>query len=221
LRDAGTASSAFQAVTMARSKSSQQWLQRHFSDAFVKRAQKEGARSRAIYKLEEIDKRDKLLRAGMVVVDLGAAPGGWSEYAARKVGAKGLVIAVDLLEMKPIPRVEFIHGDFTEAPVLDLLNARLGGQAPDLVISDMAPNLTGIAVTDQARAMVLAELALDFAAGTLKPGGAFLVKTFQGSGFVELRAQMRKRFTSVTPRKPDASREESREVYLLAKGFTG
>jgi 23S rRNA (uridine2552-2'-O)-methyltransferase len=204
---------------MARSKSSQKWLSRHFSDAYVKRAQKEGARSRATYKLEEIDKRDKLLRPGLIVVDLGAAPGGWSEYAIRKVGAKGRVIALDLLEVQPISGVEILQGDFTEQAVLDLLNKSLNGAAPDLVISDMAPNLSGIAAVDQARSIGLAEMAFEFAVNSLKPGGAFLVKAFQGAGFVELRDAMRRYFSSVAVRKPEASRAESREVYLLAKGF--
>lgn len=204
---------------MARSKSSQAWLSRHVRDPFVKRAQKEGARSRAIYKLEAIDKRDKLLRPGQIVVDLGAAPGGWSEYAARKVGSKGRVIAVDLLEMAPIPGVEFIQGDFTEDAVLDLLLERLAGASPQLVISDMAPNFSGIASADQARSIGLAEIALDFAERTLAADGAFLVKTFQGAGFVELRDRIRRRFGTVMVRKPDASRAESRELYLLAKGF--
>ena len=206
---------------MARSKSSSAWLQRHVSDRFVKRAQKEGARSRATYKLSELDARDKLLRRGMAVVDLGAAPGGWSEYAAKRVLPGGRVIAVDLLEMAPIPGVKFLQGNFTEQPVLDWIKERLGTTPADLVISDMAPNMTGIAGTDQARSIELAELALDFAEQSLRAGGALLVKTFHGSGFDPLRERMRRGFASIAVRKPEASRAESREVYLLAKGFKG
>lgn len=205
---------------MPRSKSSQAWLQRHFRDPYVKRAQKEGARSRAHYKLAEIDAREKLLRPGLIVVDLGAAPGGWSEYAATRVKPKGRVIAVDLLPLDAIPGVDFIQGNFLDAPVLDLIKARLDGPA-DIVISDMAPNITGITATDQARALELAERAVEFAETALRPGGALLLKTFQGAGFAELLAQLRRRFRKVATRKPGASRNESREVYLLAKGFTG
>jgi 23S rRNA (uridine2552-2'-O)-methyltransferase len=206
---------------MPRSKSSSAWLQRHVSDRFVKRAQKEGARSRAAYKLSELDARDKLLRPGMTVVDLGAAPGGWSAYAAKRVAPNGRVVAVDLLEMKPIAGVEFRQGNFTEAEVLDWFKERVGAASADLVISDMAPNMTGVAATDQARSEVLAELALDFAETALRTGGAFLTKTFHGAGFNALLERLRQRFTSVAVRKPEASRAESREVYLLAKGFKG
>lgn len=205
---------------MARSKSSQSWLQRHVNDKFVKRAQKEGARSRATYKLSELDERDKLLRRGMTVVDLGAAPGGWSEYAAKRVLPGGRIIAVDLLDMAPIPGVEFRQGDFSEADVLAWVQERAGGGI-DLVISDMAPNMSGIPISDQARSIGLAELALEFAEQSLKVGGALLIKTFQGAGFDQLRDRMRKRFASIAVRKPEASRAESREVYLLAKGFKG
>ncbi len=204
---------------MARTKSSQRWLARHVKDEFVKRARKEGARSRAAYKLEEIDRRDHLLRPGMTVVDLGAAPGGWTQYVQGRVGASGRVIALDILPMEPVDGVEFIEGDFTEQPVLDSLIQHLRGQLPDLVISDMAPNISGVIAVDQAKSMGLAELALDFVHKTLKPGGAMLVKTFQGEGFNEFYAQMRRNFEKIVTRKPQASRSESREIYLLGKGF--
>lgn len=206
---------------MARTKSSQRWLARNAKDEFVKRAHQEGARSRAAYKLEEIDRRDRLLRAGMTVLDLGAAPGGWSQYAKSRVGAAGRVLALDILPMTAIPGVEFVEGDLTEQPVLDLLMQRLQGKQVDLVISDMAPNMSGVASVDQARSMGLAELALEFADKTLKPGGSLLVKTFQGGGFNEFHAQMRRRFAKLLTRKPQASRSESREIYLLGKGFKG
>lgn len=206
---------------MPRTKSSQRWLARHVKDEFVKRARKEGARSRAAYKLEEIDRRDRLLRPGMTVVDLGAAPGGWTQYVKSRVGASGRVIALDVLPMEPIVGVEFIQGDFTEQPVLDLLMERLHGKPVDLVISDMAPNISGVTSVDQARSMQLAELALDFADKTLKPGGSLLVKTFQGAGFNEFHAQLRRRFEKLVVRKPQASRSESREIYLLGEGFKG
>jgi 23S rRNA (uridine2552-2'-O)-methyltransferase len=206
---------------MPRTKSSQRWLARNEKDEFVKRARQEGARSRAIYKLEEIDRRDHLLRPGMTVVDLGAAPGGWSQYVKSRVGASGRVLALDILPMEPIVGIEFIEGDFTEQPVLDLLMQRLQGEPVDLVISDMAPNMSGVPSVDQARSISLAELALDFSDKALKPGGNLLVKTFQGAGFNELHAQMRRRFGKLMSRKPPASRAESREIYLLGKGFKG
>ncbi len=206
---------------MSRTKSSQRWLARNAKDEFVKRARKEGARSRAAYKLEEIDRRDHLLRPGMTVVDLGAAPGGWSQYAKGRVGSTGRVLALDLLPMEAIPEVEFIEGDFSEQPVLDLLIERLQGLPVDLVISDMAPNMSGVVSVDQARSIHLAELALDFADKSLKPGGSLLMKTFQGRGFNELYAQMRRRFAKLVTRKPQASRSESSEIYLLGKGFKG
>lgn len=205
---------------MTRSKSSQAWLQRHFRDPYVKRAQQQGARSRAHFKLAEIDARDRLLRSGMTIVDLGAAPGGWSEYATSRVAPRGQVVAVDLLPLAPIEGVEFIHGDFAETQVLDSIKARLVDGA-DLVISDMAPNMTGVAMTDQARGMALAELAVDFAEDVLRPGGSLLVKAFQGTGFDELVRRLRRRFAKTASRKPGASRAESRETYLLARGFTG
>ena len=206
---------------MARSKSSQRWLREHFSDAFVKRAQKEGYRSRAAYKLAEIDERDKLLRPGLTVVDLGAAPGGWTQYAAERIEPGGRVIALDILPMDALPGVEVIEGDFTDAAVLSRLEATLGGQTVDLVISDMAPNISGIGVSDQARAIYLAELALDFAGAHLRPGGQLLIKTFQGEGFPALYKAMQAAFDKVVTRKPQASRARSRETYLLGKEFIG
>ena len=197
---------------MKRSKTSKQWMMEHVTDPYVQRAQKEGYRSRAAYKLLEIDERDHLLRRGTVVVDLGATPGGWSQVAATK-GCK--VIALDLLPLQPVPGVEFIQGDFREDAVLAQLEARLGGEPVALVISDMAPNISGIGVADQARAMHLAELALDFASNHLEPGGAFLVKVFQGAGFEDFMRLMRSRFARVVTRKPKASRDRSSEVYLL------
>jgi 23S rRNA (uridine2552-2'-O)-methyltransferase len=204
---------------MPRSKSSQRWLARNAKDEYVKRARQEGARSRAAYKLEEIDRRDRLLRPDMTVVDLGAAPGGWSQYVKSRVGGSGRVLALDILPMEPIPGVEFLEGDFMQQPVLDSLMERLQGQPVDLVISDMAPNMTGVPAVDQARSMELAELALEFADQTLKPGGAVLMKIFQGRGFNEFYAQMRLQFEKMVTRKPQASRSESREIYLLGKGF--
>jgi len=204
---------------MPRSKSSQRWLARNARDEYVKRARQEGARSRAAYKLEELDRRDHLLRPGMTVVDLGAAPGGWSQYVKTRVGASGRVLALDILPMEPINGVEFLAGDFTEQAVLDSLMERLQGRPVDLVISDMAPNMTGVAAVDQARSMELAELALDFANQTLKPDGTILMKIFQGRGFNEFYAQMRQQFAKIATRKPQASRSESREIYLLGKGF--
>jgi 23S rRNA (uridine2552-2'-O)-methyltransferase len=206
---------------MPRTKSSQRWLARNARDEYVKRARKEGARSRATYKIEEIDRRDHLLRPGMTVVDLGAAPGGWSQYAKGRVGTAGRVLALDILPMEAIPGVEFFEGDFTEQPVLDTLLERLPGHPVDLVISDMAPNMTGVPAVDQARSMEVAELALDFAHQTLKPGGTVLIKIFQGEGFNEFYAQMRRQFAKIVTRKPQASRSESREIYLLGKGFKG
>ncbi len=204
---------------MTRTRSSQRWLARNAKDPYVKRARQEGARSRAIYKLEEIDRRDRLLRPGMTVVDLGAAPGGWSQYVKSRVGDTGRVLALDILPMEPIVGVDFIEGDFTQQPVLDLLIQRLPEKAVDLVISDMAPNMSGMASVDQARVMNLAELALDFADKALRPGGSLLVKTFQGAGFNEFHARMRRRFEKLVSRKPSASRAESKEIYLLGRGF--
>lgn len=206
---------------MPRTNSSRRWLARHEKDKFVKRARQEGARSRATYKLEEIDRRDHLIQAGMTVVDLGAAPGGWSQYAIKLVGRTGRVIAVDILPMAPIPGLEVIEGDIALPPVLDLVRERLTDRPVDLVISDVAPNMSGMATVDQARSIGLAELVLEFADQMLKPGGSLLIKTFQGEGFNSLYAQMRGRFAKFVSRKPSASRSESREVFLLGKGFKG
>lgn len=199
---------------MKRSKTSKQWMNEHVNDPYVQRAQKEGYRSRAAYKLLEIDERDHLLKPGMVVVDLGATPGGWSQVAAAK-GCK--VIALDLLPLHPIPGVEFIQGDFREDSVLAQLEEKLEGRKVGLVISDMAPNISGIGVADQARAMELAELALDFSVRHLNPGGAFLVKVFQGVGFEDYVKLMRSHFGRVLTRKPKASRNRSSELYLLGR----
>ena len=203
---------------MKRSKTSKQWMHEHVNDPYVQRAQKEGYRSRAAYKLLEIDERDHLLKRGMVVVDLGATPGGWSQVAAVKVGPSGKVIALDLLPLPPIHGVEFIQGDFREDSVLAQLEERLGGKQAGLVISDMSPNISGIDLTDQARAMHLAELALDFSVRHLQPGGALLVKVFQGVGFEDYIKLMRGHFARVVTRKPDASRGRSSELYLLGLG---
>ncbi len=206
---------------MGRTKSSQAWLREHFDDEFVKRAQKEGFRSRAVYKLIEIDQRDHLLKPGMMVVDLGAAPGGWSQYVSQRLGARARVVALDLLPMPEIPGVEFIQGDFTEQETLDALRRALIGAPVDLVISDMAPNISGIGASDQAKTLYLAELALDFACQHLPPKGQLLLKTFQGQGFPELYKRMQAGFGKVITRKPRASRPRSREIYLLGKEFRG
>jgi 23S rRNA (uridine2552-2'-O)-methyltransferase len=203
---------------MKSSKTSKAWMKEHVNDFFVKQAKKEGYRSRAAYKLIEIAERDHLLRPGMTVVDLGAAPGGWSQVAAEKLAGKGRVIALDMLEMAPLPGVTFIQGDFTEAPVLAELKIHLGKYPLDLVISDMSPNITGIGVTDQARGMYLAELALEFSVERLNSDGNFLVKVFQGSGFEEFLRAMRATFSRVITRKPEASRGRSSEIYLLGMG---
>jgi 23S rRNA (uridine2552-2'-O)-methyltransferase len=202
-----------------RTKSSARWLAEHAADPYVKRAHEEGWRSRAVFKLEEIQRSDRLLRPGMTVVDLGAAPGGWSQFAARTLAGSGRVIALDILEMHAIPGVEFIEGDFTEESVLAKLTATLGGQKVDLVMSDMAPNMMGIAEVDHDRSMYLVELALDFAARELRPGGDLLAKVFQGRDFQPLIARLRREFESVKLRKPKASRARSAEVYVLARGY--
>jgi 23S rRNA (uridine2552-2'-O)-methyltransferase len=199
------------------SKSSKAWLHEHVTDRYVRQAKQEGYRSRAAYKLQELARQDRLIRPGMTVVDLGAAPGGWSQVAAELAGAKGRVIAVDILAMQPVPGVVFIQGDFREEATLRALEVALGGQHADLVVSDMAPNISGIGMVDQARAAHLAELALEFAVKSLKPGGYFLVKGFQGEGYNELRAQLRRHFRQLLTRKPAASRSRSSEIYLLAK----
>ncbi len=202
-----------------RSKSSKQWLKRHVSDEFVQLARREGYRSRAAYKLLEISKRDRLLKPGQVVVDLGAAPGSWVQIALARVGSRGCVIALDLLPIEPLPGLVVLQGDFREQAVTDALHAALAGRLVDLVLSDMSPNISGVAVSDQARAMHLAELALDFARGHLKHGGAFLVKVFQGAGFEQFLRGARGSFERVVVRKPRASRGESSEQYLLGIGF--
>jgi len=204
---------------MARSKTSNAWLAEHFNDEFVKRARKEGYRSRAVYKLQEIDTRDRLLKPGMVVVDLGAAPGAWSQYLVERIGRTGRVIALDILPMEALPGVEVLQGDFTEEATLKALLDALGGRPVDLVISDMSPNISGVDSADKARAMYLAELAVDFAAQVLKPGGAFLMKVFQGSGFSGLYKGIQGKFIRVVSRKPKASRARSAEIYVLATGF--
>lgn len=204
---------------MARTKSSQQWMQEHFQDEYVKKAQALGYRSRAVFKLIEIQEKDKIIRPGMNIVDLGAAPGGWSEYARKLVGKNDKIIALDLLDILPISGVEFIQGDFRELEVLENLNKVLDGQAVHLLLSDMAPNMSGNREIDQPRVLDLAELALEAAQSFLVKGGAFLIKMFQGAGFDSYHAQVRKQFTSVVIRKPKASRARSNEVYILAKGF--
>jgi len=202
-----------------RTKSSARWLAEHAADPYVKRAHEEGWRSRAAFKLEEIQRSDRLLRPGMTVVDLGAAPGGWSQFAARALGGKGRVIALDVLEMPAIPGVEFIQGDFTDEAVLARLQASLGGDKADLVMSDMAPNMMGIADVDHDRSMCLVDLAVDFATHSLRPGGDLLMKVFQGREFQPLVARLRRDFDSVKLRKPKASRARSAEVYVLARGY--
>ncbi len=202
----------------ARSKSSQRWLREHFSDPFVKKAQAEGMRSRAAYKLEELLARDKLLKPNMVVVDLGAAPGGWSQLVRRELGDSGRVIALDILPMPSLAGVEFICGDFREAQPLAQLEATLGEQKVDLVLSDMAPNMSGVDAVDQARSMYLAELARDFADAHLRTGGSFLIKLFQGVGFDDYVRDLRRRYAQLKIRKPEASRSRSPEVYALATG---
>tara|TARA_B110000503_G_scaffold35374_1_gene57823 strand:+ start:12786 stop:13415 length:630 start_codon:yes stop_codon:yes gene_type:complete len=202
-----------------RSKSSQKWLQEHNRDHYVKQAQQDGYRSRASYKLLEINQKDRLLQPGLAVVDLGAAPGGWSQVAAKLVGSKGKVIASDILKMDAIADVEFILGDFTDPIVLQRILNSLEKGLVDLVISDMAPNMSGIKGIDQPKAMYLVELALDLATQILKPGGNFVVKVFHGEGFDQFMLELKRRFKRVTARKPDASRSRSREVYVVAKDF--
>jgi 23S rRNA (uridine2552-2'-O)-methyltransferase len=200
-----------------RTKSSGRWLAEHFSDPYVRRAQDTGLRSRAAFKLEELDAAEKLLFPGAVVVDLGAAPGGWSQYASRKLAGKGRVFALDVLPMDTIPDVEFLQGDFREQSVLDALLAGIGDGRVDLVLSDMAPNITGVDVVDQARAADLEALALDFSRQVLGPDGVLIMKVFQGAGFQELLATARRAFKQVRMRKPKASRRRSSETYLVAR----
>lgn len=204
---------------MKKSHSSKQWLKRHVNDPYVQRSKREGYRSRSAYKLTEIDERDRILKAGLTVVDLGAAPGGWSQVAAKRVGAAGKVIAIDLLEMEPVPGVEFVRGDFTTRKGLEEVARRLEGRGADVVLSDMAPNMSGIAMSDQARSMELAEAARDFALLHLKRHGMLLVKIFQGAGYDDYLKSLRGAFEKVVVRKPAASRDESAEQYLLARGL--
>jgi len=204
---------------MSRSKSSKAWLKEHFDDEFVKQSQQDGYRSRAVYKLKEIDEKDKLIKPGMTVIDLGSAPGGWSQYIARKLNGQCRIIALDILPMEPLEHVEFIQGDFLEETVLEQLLTVLGDSRPDLVISDMAPNMSGMHVVDIPRAMYMAELALELARQVLKPGGGLLVKLFQGEGFDAYLKMLRQSFNQVVMRKPKASRSRSREVYALASGY--
>ena len=201
-----------------RSKSSQRWLKEHFSDPFVKKAQAQGMRSRAAYKLEELVERDRLLKPGMVVVDLGAAPGGWSQWVRKELGDTGRVIASDILDMPTLAGVEFLHGDFREDAVLSELEKMLDGAVVDLVLSDMAPNMSGVDQVDQARAMHLSELAMAFADDHLRTGGTFLIKLFQGVGFDDYVRDLRRRYAKLAIRKPAASRRRSNEVYALAQG---
>lgn len=205
----------------AASKTSAGWLKEHFDDRYVQQSWQDGYRSRASYKLLELDAKDGLFKPGMTVIDLGAAPGGWSQVAADKVGDTGLVIASDILEMEALAGVELVIGDFTEDEVLEAILAIVDSRPVDLVMSDMAPNMSGMAAIDQPQAMYLVELALDLARQTLSPGGRFLAKVFQGEGFDDFLAELRGSFDKVVTRKPEASRARSREVYLLAQGFRG
>lgn len=204
---------------MARSKSSGRWLKEHFDDQFVQQSRQDGYRSRASYKLLELQESDKLIQPGMTVVDLGSAPGGWSQVAAELVGDRGRVIASDILLMDGIAGVEFFQGDFTEDEVYQQIMAAIGEDKADLVISDMAPNMSGMSAVDQPRAMYLVELAFDMAQQILKPGGSFAAKVFQGEGFTEYLQVLRNEFDKVVTRKPQSSRARSREVYLVASGF--
>lgn len=204
---------------MSRSKSSKRWLQEHFDDFYVKKAQTEGYRSRAVYKLKEIDDKEHLFHKGMTLVDLGAAPGGWTQYASQQLHQEGKLVALDILPMDALPGVEFILGDFREASVLQQLYDLVPQRSVDLVLSDMAPNMSGNMAIDIPRAMYLAELAVEFSEVMLKPGGTMLIKVFHGTGFDALLQQTRKKFARVVVKKPAASRARSRETYLLAKGY--
>ena len=206
---------------MVRSKSSGRWLKEHFDDPYVQKAQAEGRRSRASFKLEEVQAKDQLIKPGDVVVDLGAAPGGWTELVADWTGSSGRVFALDILPMDSVADVEIILGDFTEEAILNRLMQALNGERVDVVLSDMAPNMSGNKSVDQPRAMYLCELALDFARQTLNPGGTFFIKVFQGEGFDEFFKELRTNFSGLKTRKPGASRSRSRETYLLAMGFRG
>jgi 23S rRNA (uridine2552-2'-O)-methyltransferase len=206
---------------VARSKSSSRWLQEHVNDPYVKQAQKDGYRARSSYKLIELNERDRLLRPGMRVLDLGSAPGGWSQVASALVGEKGRVLATDILPMDPLPNVDFIQGDFREESVMNAILVQLQGERPDVVLSDMLPNISGISSADQAGAIYLLELALDMVRRVLKPGGSFVAKLFQGVGSDAYLKELRAAFEKVSIRKPAASRARSREVYVVAKGFRG
>lgn len=206
---------------MARSKSSNRWLEEHVNDPYVKLAQRDGYRARAAYKLLELNEKDRLIRPGMLVVDLGSAPGSWSQIAGRLVGVHGRVVASDILPMDALEQVDFVQGDFTEEGVFNEILARLGGARADLVISDMAPNISGVAAADQAASMYLVELALDLACRVLKPQGNFVAKVFHGEGYDDYVKQVRESFGKVVIRKPLASRPRSREVYVVAKGLKG
>ena len=204
---------------MAKSKTSKQWLDRHINDDYVKRSVRDGYRSRAVYKLMELNDKSQFLKPGQIVVDLGAAPGGWSQVASSIIADTGKVIGLDLLPVDPMPDAEFIQGDFREGESLDILNKMLNGQRIDLVLSDMAPNISGVAAIDQPKAMYLCELALQFAQENLKPGGWFVVKIFQGEGFEAFLQDVRQYFGKVSMKKPKASRPKSREMYLVAGNF--
>ena len=202
-----------------RHKSNKDWLVEHVNDPYVQRAKQEGYRSRAAYKLIELDQKDRLLRSGGVIVDLGSAPGSWCQVAARKVGATGKIVAIDLLEMQGMNHVEFIQGDFSDAAILRQVEAALGGAKVDLVMSDMLPNMTGVSAIDSPRAIYLCELAAEFALSHLQPAGKFLTKAYQGPGYQEFFQQLKRQFKTVATRKPDASRDRSAEIYLLASGL--
>ncbi|MCX7117798.1 MAG: 23S rRNA (uridine(2552)-2'-O)-methyltransferase RlmE [Legionellales bacterium] len=204
---------------MARSNSSKKWLQEHFSDVYVKKAHTEGYRSRAVYKLKEMNDKERLFKPGMTVVDLGAAPGGWTQFVSEQLDGRGRIVAVDILPMDALPGVEFILGDFKEDDVLEQLTRDIGARSVDIVLSDMSPNMSGHVAIDIPRAMLLVELAFDFANIMLKPGGTLLMKVFHGSGFDALVKQARSQFGRVVIRKPEASRSRSRETYLLAKDY--
>ena len=204
---------------MARSKTSAAWLKEHVDDIWVKKAQQDGFRTRASYKVMELDEKDRLIRPGMTIIDLGAAPGGWSQVVARKLNGNGVIIASDILPMDPIADVDFVQGDFTEEAVFEDIMALINNRPVDLVISDMAPNISGMASIDQPSAMYLVELALDMAQQVLKPKGDFVAKVFQGEGFPEYQQMLKQQFERVLIRKPKASRARSKEVYIVAKGF--
>jgi 23S rRNA (uridine2552-2'-O)-methyltransferase len=206
---------------MPRSKSSNEWLRRHVNDPYVKKAQLEGYRSRSAYKLIELNEKDRLIKPNMFLLDLGSAPGGWSQVASKLIGRNGRVLATDILPMEPIKNVDFVQGDFTDEAVVAQLMQRLGGEKFDLIISDIAPNITGIDSADQASSMYFLELALDTVRKTLKPGANFVAKMFQGSGSDAYLKELRTSFDKVLTRKPGASRAESREVFIVAKGFRG